>query len=119
MAVTMSDISGRMLRVIVLAIVIDELLGVTAEARAADWPQWRGPNRDGMSIEKDWTTRWPAKGPRLLWQAPVGNGYSSFAVVASRLYTMGFIVDEPGPDKKYKKERRAAARQGHRVVSRR
>ncbi len=104
MAVTMSDISGWMLRVIILAIVVDELLGVTAEARAADWPQWRGPNRDGISIEKDWTTKWPAKGPKLLWQAPVGGGYSSVAVVGSRVYTMGFELDEPGPDKQYKKD---------------
>jgi hypothetical protein len=33
---------------------------------ASDLPQWRGPTRDGISIEKNWTTKWPAKGPKLL-----------------------------------------------------
>jgi len=56
---------------------------------AADWPQWRGPNRDGISSETGWTYRWPATGPKRLWQARVGEGYSSVAVADGRLYTMG------------------------------
>jgi outer membrane protein assembly factor BamB len=60
-------------------------------AQAADWPQWRGPDRDGISTESNWSVQWPSEGPPQLWQARVGQGYSSFAVSNGRLYTMGNI----------------------------
>jgi outer membrane protein assembly factor BamB len=52
------------------------------------WPQWRGPNRDGVSQETGWSADWPAKGPRVLWKKPIGPGYSAVAVKDGRLYTM-------------------------------
>jgi outer membrane protein assembly factor BamB len=59
-------------------------------APAADWPQWRGPNRDGKSAETGLLAAWPAGGPHLVWKAQgLGEGYSSFAVVGNRLYTQG------------------------------
>jgi outer membrane protein assembly factor BamB len=61
-----------------------------ANASAADWPQWRGPNRDGKSPETGLLASWPKGGPRLVWKAQgLGEGYSQFAVVGSRLYTQG------------------------------
>jgi len=57
---------------------------------AADWPQWRGPNRDGISAETGLLESWPAKGPPLVWKATsLGEGYSSFAIIGDRLYTQG------------------------------
>src|SRR5262245_31416780 len=53
-----------------------------------DWPQWRGPNRDGLSGETGLATTWPAGGPPVLWQKPIKSGYSSVVVVGDRLYTM-------------------------------
>jgi outer membrane protein assembly factor BamB len=61
---------------------------LTATALAADWPQWRGPNRNGVSPESI-RTSWPASGPELLWRASVGTGFSSIAVSQGRAYTMG------------------------------
>jgi outer membrane protein assembly factor BamB len=61
--------------------------------RADDWPQWRGPNRDGRSQETGWSSQWPAEGPKRLWEAKVGVGYSSFSVSHGRLYTMGNIQE--------------------------
>lgn len=59
-------------------------------ALTADWPQWRGPNRNGISAETGLLDSWPAGGPHLVWQAQgLGEGYSSFAVVGERLYTQG------------------------------
>ncbi len=55
---------------------------------AADWPQWRGPERDGVSSEKV-STSWPAEGPKVLWRASVGTGFSSISVCEGRAYTMG------------------------------
>jgi outer membrane protein assembly factor BamB len=62
---------------------------------AADWPQWRGPRRDGKSPETGLLASWPAGGPKLVWKAAgLGEGYSSFAVVGGRLYTQGQKGDE-------------------------
>ncbi len=59
-----------------------------------DWPQWRGPNRDGKSAETGLLKEWPAGGPPLAWRAGgAGEGYSSFAVVNGRLYTLGARQD--------------------------
>jgi outer membrane protein assembly factor BamB len=57
---------------------------------SADWPQWRGPNRDGISKETGLLKEWPAQGPPLVWKAAgAGRGYSSFSIANGRLYTMG------------------------------
>ena len=66
---------------------------VMAQA-GANWPQWRGPNRDGVSKETGLLKQWPAEGPPLLWKATgAGRGYSSFSVANGRLYTMGLRGD--------------------------
>lgn len=62
---------------------------------AADWPQWRGPNRDGHSPETGLFGTWDkADGPPLEWQAEgLGSGYASVAVVDGRIYTTGNFDD--------------------------
>ena len=55
-----------------------------------DWPQWRGPKRDGVSAERGLLKDWPPGGPKLAWKAAgAGEGYSSFATANGRLYTLG------------------------------
>jgi outer membrane protein assembly factor BamB len=57
---------------------------------AADWPGWRGANRDAHSSETGLLGEWPASGPPLAWRAKgLGAGLSSVAVVGDRIYTMG------------------------------
>ena len=57
---------------------------------AADWPQWRGPNRDGVSSETGLLQQWPQAGPPLAWKATgLGGGFSTVAVAGDRLYTTG------------------------------
>ncbi len=59
-------------------------------ARADDWPQWRGPRRDGVSLEKGLLAKWPEGGPPLAWQVDgVGTGYASVVVENGRLFTLG------------------------------
>jgi outer membrane protein assembly factor BamB len=53
-----------------------------------DWPQWRGPNRDGVAPAARLLTAWPPQGPRVVWRRPLGRGFSSLAVARGRLYTM-------------------------------
>ena len=55
-----------------------------------DWPQWRGPHRDGRSPDQGLLQTWPEGGPPLAWKAGgLGTGFSSVAVSGSRIYTMG------------------------------
>ena len=76
-----------------LAFVVLCLSTVVAQ-RSADWPQWRGPNRDGISKETGLLKQWPADGPPLVWKASgAGAGYSSLAVSGGRIYTMGVRND--------------------------
>jgi outer membrane protein assembly factor BamB len=56
---------------------------------AADWAQWRGPQRNGISTEGGLLKEWPKEGPKLSWQASeIGSGYSTPAVVGQRLYLL-------------------------------
>jgi outer membrane protein assembly factor BamB len=64
-------------------------LAAVLPLRADDWPNWRGPNHNGISTETGWLAQWPADGPPRLWKASVGLGFSSVAVGNGRAYTMG------------------------------
>ena len=53
---------------------------------AGDWPQFRGPNRDGVSTETGLLQSWPADGPPLAWTAKgLGGGYSTVSVAGDRV----------------------------------
>ena len=54
--------------------------------RADDWPQWRGPNRDGVWRETGILESFPPGGLKVLWRAPVGPGFSSPVVAQGRVY---------------------------------
>jgi outer membrane protein assembly factor BamB len=56
---------------------------------AADWPQWRGPQHNGISSETAWQAEWSGNGPKVLWTAEVGLGFSSFVVADGRVFTTG------------------------------
>ena len=59
------------------------------EARAAEWPQWRGPQRNGISAETGLLAEWPKEGPKLVWQVKdIDSGYSTPSVVGDRLYLL-------------------------------
>jgi outer membrane protein assembly factor BamB len=62
---------------------------------AADWPQWRGPHRDGISAETGLLDSWPKGGPPLLWKTQgLGEGYASSAIADGRLFIQGQQGDE-------------------------
>jgi len=62
---------------------------------ADDWPQFRGPNRDGVSKEKGLLQSWPAGGPPLDWSVKgLGSGYSTVSVAKDRIYTLGNLPDK-------------------------
>ena len=68
---------------------------VQVGAAAADWPQWRGPDRNGVSRETHLLKVWPDAGPDLLWTADgIGRGYSSVAVAKGMVYATGSVGGE-------------------------
>lgn len=57
---------------------------------SADWPQWRGANRDDRSTETGLLKEWPADGPKKVWMNEnAGLGYSGYAIVEGTIYTLG------------------------------
>jgi len=75
-------------------LVVLSLVASIAQAQVpsgpGDWPQWRGPARNGLSTEKGLLREWPAEGPKKLWQIDtVGVGYSSLAIKDGLIVTQG------------------------------
>ena len=71
------------------------LLTLPVAARADDWPQWFGPQRDGVWRETGLIEKFPAGGPKVAWEAKVGQGYAGPAVAAGRVFIME-RSEEPG-----------------------
>jgi outer membrane protein assembly factor BamB len=67
------------------------VVSLSAQAPSpGDWPQWRGPNRDGLSSETGLAQEWPAKGPSVVWKITgLGAGYGTVAVSGARIFVQG------------------------------
>jgi len=81
----------RLRTFIVAAALIGASFSVRAQSPApADWPQWRGVNRDGISRETGLLKEWPRSGPPVVWSAAnVGEGYGSVSVRGDRVFVQG------------------------------
>lgn len=62
------------------------VLSAAAAAHADDWPQWFGPERDGVWREKGVMHSFPKNGPTQLWKTPINPGYSGPAVARERVF---------------------------------
>jgi outer membrane protein assembly factor BamB len=91
------------------------LLTLVSPARADDWPQWMGPNRDGVWREDGILANFPAGGPKKLWEARVGQGYAGPAVAGGKVYLMDRRVDDGQPEAKSPFDR-SEQRGGERVL---
>ncbi|MHC4160156.1 MAG: outer membrane protein assembly factor BamB family protein, partial [Planctomycetota bacterium] len=67
---------------------------ICGAAVGADWPHWRGPNYNGISEETGWNATWGKDGPKQLWKASVGTGFSSISVSKGQVYTIGNTGDK-------------------------
>jgi len=75
-----------------ITIIASIVLWTCSVAGAVDWPQFRGPTRDGLSPETGLMKKWPDGGPKELWSVgDLGKGYASVAVVDGIIYTTGMI----------------------------
>lgn len=57
-------------------------------SKGSDWPQFRGPEQNGVSMEKGLLRTWPESGPKVLWKKPIGSGFSTVTVAGGALYTL-------------------------------
>jgi outer membrane protein assembly factor BamB len=80
----------RLLACLALGAVV--ALGSSAtRSSAADWPQWRGPDRTGISKETGLLKEWPKEGPPLAWKTTdLGGGYSTPSVAEGRIFGMSY-----------------------------
>ena len=79
---------------IIRGVIVILLLARVAAAGEAEWPGWRGPNRDGKSPDTGLLKAWPEGGPKLLWKVgDIGGGYSAVAVAGGRVYVTGHVDD--------------------------
>ncbi len=67
----------------------------TTPNRAEDWPQWRGPNRDGIWAESGVPESFPAEGLKVRWRNPVGFGWSSPVVSQGRVFVTDAHLKQP------------------------
>ena len=78
----MNDQTRRRVAVAVVAIIMT--LGASG-VWAQDWPQWRGPERDGVAAGFDVPSGWPAELDRQ-WSVEVGLGYATPVLIGDRIY---------------------------------
>ena len=81
--------------IFVLGVLLGVLLAWAGPAAAEfDWPQWRGPNGDGISQETDWNAAAVKAPANITWQKKIGSGYSAVSIAGNGLYAMGNSGDE-------------------------
>jgi len=79
---------GLIVSLVVLAVSVNSVV-----AFGADWPNWRGPDHNGISKETGWNAKALADGAKVLWKASIGTGFSAVSVAKGKAYTMGNIDD--------------------------
>jgi outer membrane protein assembly factor BamB len=84
----MSTMTSRLVAVIALGVASATFL--PAQTTTGDWPQWRGPDRNGVSRETGLLQEWPSGGPAVAWSANgLGAGYGTVAVKGTRVFVQG------------------------------
>jgi outer membrane protein assembly factor BamB len=85
-----------------LSILSAVLAFAASGAVAEDWPQWLGPRGDSTWNDTGLITKFPAEGPKVVWRAPIANGYSGPSVSGGKVFVMDFQIssgkvdDNPG-----------------------
>jgi len=78
-------------------------LGVNT-VRGEDWPNWRGPDHNGISRETGWDANKLKEGPRFLWRKQIGTGFASVTVSDGRAYAMGNTANPEGKSDQEQKD---------------
>jgi len=87
--------SERYTHVLLITLIALCALPLSVSAAEAEWPGFRGANRDGKSPDTGLLKEWPAEGPALLWtNSGIGKGFSSVAVSGGTIFTSGDVDDK-------------------------
>lgn len=70
------------------------LLVVASLSNSADWPQFLGPNGNGISSETGLADEWPESGPEVLWSFPVGEGFGSPVIFDGKVYVLDRVDNQ-------------------------
>ena len=74
----------------VATVIVVGAVSMSGQSAAVDWPQWRGPDRTGVSTETGLLAQWPRSGPPVAWSAAMlGAGYGAVSVQGDRVYLQG------------------------------
>ena len=76
-----------------------------AVAAADDWPQWMGPNRDGVWPETGIVEKLPPAGPPVRWRKPLGGGYAGPAVAGGRVYVADYLTKDSIAQENFAREK--------------
>ena len=71
-----------------IALIFGSIVSLTAE----DWPQWLGARGDSSWNDTGLITKFPAAGPKVVWRAPIANGYAGVAVAGGKVFTMDYQI---------------------------
>jgi outer membrane protein assembly factor BamB len=82
-------------KLILSSLIVISVLLIQGTILASDWPQWRGPNRDGVWTESGILSSFPSKGLLPKWKVPVGFGYSTPIIKNRMLYLSDLVVEKP------------------------
>ena len=82
--------------------------------RADDWPQWLGPDRDGIWKEEGIIEKFPEGGPDVLWRTKIGSGYAGPSVSNGKVYLLDRVLSD---DSKVNGRRKRGATNGKERVS--
>ncbi len=82
-------LTGFLAAIFAFSLIVNPAVGLAADGKTSDWPQFHGPKADNTTTEAGWKKDWPADGPAVLWKANVGKGLASCAVVGDKVYTAG------------------------------
>lgn len=75
---------------VVFSLFLTASFAFAADPGKFDWPQWRGPDRTGLSKETGLLTEWPKDGPKQTWKITgLGDGYSTPSIAAGKIYLVG------------------------------
>ncbi len=73
-----------------LTVAVAVTVGLSVGVKA-DWPQFQGPNRNGVSTETGLARAWPEGGPRVVWTIPLGEGFAGPAIRDGEVYILDRI----------------------------
>jgi outer membrane protein assembly factor BamB len=79
---------------IIRTMLLISILLATNLVFASDWPQYLGPDRNGVSAEKGLSRSWPAGGPKVLWTVPLGEGFGGAAINRGKIYVYDRVEDK-------------------------